>query len=113
MRNSMPSSSVELALVTPKNNRPTIRHLHFFADNDAAVGRVTEQSNKKGRSHAENFWRAILIFLGADPTHTQSKFRGSLVTKMSTETSVWTKQQNEARNRPRSQSHAALPIVTA
>ncbi|KAG9044406.1 hypothetical protein FS837_008201 [Tulasnella sp. UAMH 9824] len=62
--------AVELALATGEDNRPTIRHLHFFADNDAAVGRVTEQSNKKGQSHAENFWRATLAFLDADPTHT-------------------------------------------
>ncbi|KAG8963227.1 hypothetical protein FRC05_004907, partial [Tulasnella sp. 425] len=64
------SLAVELALATRQDSHPSIRHLHFFADNDSAVGRVTEHSTKKGQSHAEAFWRCMLTFLDADPSHT-------------------------------------------
>lgn len=49
------SIAVELALATRDGDGTAIRHLHFFADNDSAVGRVTEHSNKKGQTHAEAF----------------------------------------------------------
>lgn len=64
------SLAVELALATRHDSHPSIPHLHFFADNDSAVGRVTEHSAKKGQSHAEAFWRTMLTFLDADPSHT-------------------------------------------
>ncbi|KAG9003039.1 hypothetical protein FRB90_011269, partial [Tulasnella sp. 427] len=64
------STAAELALATARDDCPTIRHLHFFSDNDSAVGRVTEQSCKKGQSLAEAFWRSMLTFLDSDPSHT-------------------------------------------
>lgn len=47
-----------------------IRHIHIFADNDAAVGRIVEQSALGGQIRAALFWELSKDFLDTHPENT-------------------------------------------
>jgi ribonuclease HI len=62
--------AIPLALRTETDDIPTIRQIHFFADNDAAVGRMVDHTPKPGQEMATSFWNRALEFLDAHPDNT-------------------------------------------
>jgi ribonuclease HI len=68
--------AVPFAIKTETDDIPTIRHIHFFADNDAAVGRVIDHTPKSGQALASRFWTVALTFLDA---HTENKIEISWI----------------------------------
>lgn len=49
---------------------PVIRHLHFYADNTAALGAIFDPKAKAGQAHAKRFRRYVEKFLDQDPQNT-------------------------------------------
>ncbi|KAF8578514.1 hypothetical protein K439DRAFT_1648775 [Ramaria rubella] len=52
------------------NHHVSIKHIHFYADNNSAIQNIFEAKTKAGQEQSARFRETVIAFLDADPTHT-------------------------------------------